>query len=104
MRYYVRRSFNRDLLPKTVPKDVPRTKSVGSPFNIWVREKTKSIEGMTNKRFALICKVPYPSYMGWRFSCDPHLWGQCRLAEGLEKCGVGEYDELLAEIKKLVRS
>ena len=99
----MRRRFNIDLLPTKPPeKNAHRGKNIGSPFNRWFRAKTKEAN-VKNKAFAALIGEPYSTIMTWRYKCDPKIWGQCRIAEGLEKLGLGEYTDLLAEIKRLCR-
>ena len=99
----MRRSFNINLLPTKPPeKNAHRGKNIGSPFNRWFRAKLEEVS-IENKAFASLIGEPYSTIMTWHRRCDPIVWGQCRIAEGFEKLGLGEYADLLAEIKRLCR-
>ena len=99
----MRRRFNQTLLPKEPPKkNMWIGKHIGSPFNRWFRAKIKEAK-VTNRRFSELIDEPYDTIMTWRYRCDPHVWGQCRIAEGLEALKLGEYDAIRAEIKRLCR-
>jgi len=99
----MRRRFNADLCPKAPPAKMERLGSnmVGSRFNQWFREKLTTA-GINNKQFARLSKQPYSTIMTWRYSSDPQVWGQCRIAEALSDLGLGEYSEIREEIKDLV--
>ena len=98
----MRRRFNIDLLPTKPPEKMTRSKNIGSPFNRWFRAKLEEVS-IENKAFASLIGEPYSTIMTWHRRCDPIVWGQCRIAKGFEKLGLGEYDVLRAEIKRLCR-
>ena len=98
----MRRRFNVALLPTAPPKKSCRLagRIIGSSFNRWFVAQIKEC-GVTNMQFATVANLPYSTVMTWRKRCNPQLWGQCRIAEGLEALGAGSYDELKKKIEEL---
>lgn len=97
----MRRRFDRSLLPKEAPARMQRYGgNIGSPFNRWFRARIAEAP-TTNRLFADLIGEPYSTVMTWRYRCDPQNWGQCRIAEGLEKLGLGDYEALRDQIKRL---
>mgnify|MGYP003671124209 CR=1 FL=1 len=99
----MRRRFNAALCPKTPPNKGDRQafkSHIGSPFNSWFRN-ILSDNNIQIKAFAALIDEPYATVIGWRYKNDPHCWGMCRIARGLESLGLGEYQEIVDKIKGL---
>lgn len=99
----MRRRFNQALLPKEPPKrgeNLPKPKPIGSVFNRWFRAKLEE-NGITIAYFCRVSNQPYATARGWLARCNPHVWGQCRIAEAFEKLGIGEYNDLRETIRAL---
>ena len=99
----MRRRFNQDLLPKGPPprgEELPRSKPIGSSFNQWFRRNLEE-NGITVAYFCRVSGQPYPTVRGWLARCNPHIWGQCRIAEAFERMGLGDYEDLRETIRAL---
>lgn len=99
----MRRRFNQNILPsEPPPKSKWMGKNIGSPFNRWFRS-ILSDNNITMKEFCNISGCIYGTAVGWRYKNEPRIHGKIEIAKGLEKCGLGQYPQLLETIKKLCK-
>ena len=95
----MRRSFNKDLLPKEPPKK-RSMENAGSAFNRWFRYMLIDYD-VSPKQFSILIAEPYTNVIQWQSRHNPQRWGQYRIARGFEKLGAGKYEDLRDKIESL---
>jgi hypothetical protein len=116
MNYYVRRGFNKDLLPKSVPKQgrwLKKTKNKGEqrPFNIWFQNKLQetnmSVSQFTmrlNKMFPEQPKTDEGPVRFWTIDTIPRAKSQIKIAQVIAKSLKIQTQDVMNELVNVIEN